>query len=250
MLSISRLEEIQSIIEKKTNENHSDSLELCQVGINLLFDAFNILVNMDVYTSKEHYYRLAIWGYLGSMTSTLVWCLNAAHKGQYRIAMILIRVLIEEAVTAKYYSKYPEKAFEAMEQAAQDFTSRVRFEPDIYKKFKAVGISPNNSLYKFYGQVSEGFSHSTLTMLPINIDSKQRIVRVKEPDYNPETLEAITTYILQLAYMMIVTVGITFTDLQSLSPEWSKESKAFLDMVIERRESEQDKNLNEIRNIN
>jgi hypothetical protein len=233
MLSISMLWEKQAAIENETTKTHNEDLKLCQSAISLLFDAF--ASNIELSSGKEDDYRLIIWGYLGTTINSSTWCLNAACNGQYRIAMILVRVLVEEVITSKYFLKHQEMASDVFKQAAQNSTTRIRFDQNIKRKFKDVGISPNNSLYKFYDQISDRFSHANSTELPLYIDSNQGTVAVQEPEYNSEKFQAIVVNILQLMQIMIVTVWETFNEFQDNSPNWTKQAKAVLDRIIERR---------------
>ena len=156
MSYIRGIEDNQNLIKKRTIENHEKEISLCNEGISLLADAYTLLDGTDFLITKEHAVRLLIWGYLGAVQSTFLWCFSAACTGQYRISIVILRVLIEEIITSHYFIKYPEKAFETIDRASKNANiSRVRFEPDIYKKFNAVGIKQNDSLYKFYQEISE-----------------------------------------------------------------------------------------------
>lgn len=232
MQNIGKLEGIQLEVKNDTTQNHVGDLELCRKGIDLLIDAFNILGNSESSVDKEGAYRLVIWGYLETITSTIVWGLDAICKGQYRIGMILVRVLIEEVITSKYFYQHPEKAFETLKQASEESTSRVRFEPSIYKRFKAVGLGPHDSLYEFYGQISERFSHPTTTMLPLTVD-ENRLMKIDEPVYKAEYFTTMSKYLIRLAYIMGDVVNKTYPEIAKNSPDWANQVKKFCSSVDE-----------------
>ncbi|MBT3189952.1 MAG: hypothetical protein HN736_01310 [Anaerolineae bacterium] len=235
MSYIRGIEDNQNLIKKRTIENHEKEISLCNEGISLLADAYTLLDGTDFLITKEHAVRLLIWGYLGAVQSTFLWCFSAACTGQYRISIVILRVLIEEIITSHYFIKYPEKAFETIDRASKNANiSRVRFEPDIYKKFNAVGIKQNDSLYKFYQEISERYSHSSSTALPFHFDDEQRQILVEEPIYKVESFTKIATYILRLMAKMILFIQITFPEIDTLSPKWSEKSKKLHNEIMRR----------------
>jgi hypothetical protein len=205
---------LHTSIETKTSIKHSKDIDLCYEGIDLFLYIANILngIKFD-YSSPELAAQSLLWRYIVSIPCTAFMCLRSAIQGEYRISYSLLRILIEETVSTRYYAKNPKNAHKELRDT---FISGFLRETKFSNKLKELDGRSNDSLKKLYDAISKGASHANALEFPGDlIDKKSRRLRKpKEPAYNEESLIWIINTIMRLICISLGASIETYPDLQ------------------------------------
>ena len=151
-------------IEKKTTSKHKSDIDLCYEGINIFLLVEDLLQGLEFeHSTPELATRSLLWRYLVSIPSTAYESLQAAIQGQYRIAHILLRILIEETVSIQYYIDDFNRADKAIKRY---FKSHITKDAKFSTKLKKWNTESRNSLKALYDGISEGTSHANALLYP------------------------------------------------------------------------------------
>ena len=212
-------------IQKRTGELHSEEIAVCILGIDTLLQIKKTLSGLVYdYSTKENAVRTILWRYVVSMPSTAYVCLETGLMGQYPTSYNILRLLIEEMISVKYYLENPKLAKEEIEEAVNSGIVR---KPRIRTKFAKIK-KKNPSLQKLYAKISEVNSHanSLQYMGKLINEPGGELLAPKEPRYNEEMIKFIFVAIVRLLYMALEGFSRAFPELEN-SRDYNEVASAF-----------------------
>lgn len=201
--------------KKKNYVEKGSDINLCLDGINLFLMAEQILLDIIFeYSNPKVATRTILWRYLASIPSTAYMALNCAVQGQIRISYSILRILIEEATSIRYYALDYQRALNVFNTLSK---SGIPSEPKFNTKLRETEIKQGHSLQKLYTVLSSSASHANALEMPLPVDELKgrKYVRVAEPVYNEESFDFIMETMLRLLSISIFHFKEVYSELQT-----------------------------------
>jgi len=198
MNSFIRFSELHLEIEKITFEQHKEDLELCFDGISLFLTVEEILQGTEYkYSTPVEAARSLLWRYLVSVPSTAYVCLRCAIQGQHRIAKNLLRILIEETVSIRYFAENFERAYMVINSSIK---SGIPKEPKLSTKLRKIDSKSKKSLITLYDAISDGTSHANALLFPGTLldELGHKLIKPQEPAYKEDSINWVTMTVTRL----------------------------------------------------
>lgn len=148
-------------IHKDTLHLFGDQLDLFNMGISLLLDASDMLVETEKETDHntgDGASKTAAWRFISTLPASLLWCSETALSGDYGIAKNILRLSLEEFVKMSYYTTFPEKA---LRQVTRD---RDKDEIDLAEMLKQLDLENRQDILKLHGDLSAFYAHANLNL--------------------------------------------------------------------------------------
>jgi hypothetical protein len=220
-------------IEKYTITNQAKDIDLCYEGIDLFLHIQNILKGIKFdYSTPQLAAQSLLWRYIVSIPGTAFMCMRSAIQGEYRISYSLLRILIEETVSTRYYSENPNNAYKEINET---FRSGFLKETKFSLKIRELDGRSNGSLKILYDAISKGASHANSLQFPGDLIDKKskRLKKPNEPAYDDESIIWIINNIMRLICISIgATIG-TYPELQR-NDDFANQSNHFCEIVESR----------------
>jgi len=224
---------LHNSIERITVTKHATDIDLCYEGIDLFLHISNILKGIKFdYSTPELATQSLLWRFIVSIPSTAFMCLHSAIQGEYRISYSLLRILIEETVSARYYSKNPTNAYK---EISETFMSGFSKETKFSRKIRELDGRSNGSLKILYDAISKGASHANALEFPGDLIDKEskRLKKPDEPAYDEESLIWIINNIMRLICISLGATIDTYPELMR-KDDFATQSNHFCEIVESR----------------
>lgn len=224
------LRDLQQSIHLKSEETFRQEISLCHQGIGLFFEARHILSDMrfEIDNSADAS-RILVFRYLTTIPSTALWSLDALERGQWGIAGVLLRLLIEEVIGLVYYKEFPKKALKRIHQGGK------RDVANVGKKLDELGHSHPYGLNRLHGELSTAAAHANASVPRWAGEDKgdETITIGNTPRYIEDDFSDTVEIVNRLLFMGIVQAVRAFPELKAGHDDWWNEFVEFTEDVEE-----------------
>lgn len=213
MTELDKIREVSLRISSQAKQEFPVYTNLLETGISLLIKATSIMEKENPFDKLTHAGALkaAAWRYASTLPMTIFACYEQALLGNYPIAKYILRLVLEEVVSLKFYVEFPA---EALKQISSDRGSdAVAFG----EKIKRVNLGPNSSWFgKTHGGLSNTYSHANLVIQPELVGKEgEKTILSGGPKYHADDFSSISKFLLVFATDMVTELIGVFETLQN-----------------------------------